>query len=317
MARTRSPVVEALHALADDPRTQAEYAAGLLGERHGKDVLLAALAVLAEYGYPAARPALLRLYATQAADKGVRDQGGYFRRALLAALQPIARPEDVALLVQAVLTYERWPPDFAEDAVLVRAAGLVALNRVDEQLARYHAARLLVDPFVQPMSGEPAVTAARVLGAHGASTTLWMYVLEEHPASLGEVTAECLRQLTELPAALVPLLVERLGGAASAAVRLGLYHLLIHHGEGPQACDYLQRELETLRDEDVYRYLVLTMAASGQAALHETLLAVAPGTTDRRKIVILAEACTLLAPVPAFVRMGDTLRKRLAAGPRK
>jgi hypothetical protein len=313
MPKPRSPVIEQLHALEHDPRSQAEYAAGLLGGRHGKDVMLPALAVLAEVGYPPARPALLRLYGEAAANKGVRDQGGYFRRALLDALRPIARPDDLALLVQAVLTYERWPPDFAEDAVLVRAAGLVALNRVDEQQARYHAARLLVDPYVQPMSGEPAATAARLLGAHGELTTLWMYVLGDHPAHLGEVAAECLRQLTELPAVLVPLLVERLGASSSPSVRLGLYHLLIHHREGPQERTYLRREMAELRDPDVYRYLAMTMAASGSVLLHEDLLAVAASTTEPRKVAILVEACALLQPAAPFVRMGAELRKRLGA----
>ena len=39
----KSPVVEQLHALADDPAAQAAFAATVLSGQHGKDIMQAAL----------------------------------------------------------------------------------------------------------------------------------------------------------------------------------------------------------------------------------------------------------------------------------
>jgi hypothetical protein len=312
MPKPKSPVVEQLHALAGEPQRQAAYAAELLAGKHGKDVMQAALAVLADNPDPAARDAILRLYAYYAANKGVRDQGAYFRRALLDALRPIARRADADLLAQAANTYEFWPPDFAEDAVVLRAAGLIALAEVDEETARFHAARLLVDPYVQPMSGEPAASAARVLGALGELTVLWSYVMAEHPPQLAEVVAECLRQLVAVPEPLLAGLIERFGAQAPLASRLGLVHLLIHHAGGPQGRDYLRRQLQETRDSDVYRYIVMSMVASAREPLLADLLESAKTVQNREKLAVLAEAFDLLAHQPQFRAEAQSIKRRLA-----
>jgi hypothetical protein len=317
MAKPKSPVIEQLHSLAADPPQQASYAASLLDGKHGKDILQAALAVLAEHPQHSAREPILRLYAHYAANKGVRDQGGYFRRSLLEALRPLARRDDAELLAQAAATYEFWPPDFAEDAVLLRAAGLVALAEVDDEAARFHAARLLVDPYVQPMSGEPAVTAARVLGALGELTVLWSYVMAEHPPQLAEVVAECLRQLLTLPVSLLPGLIERFGPQTPLTSRLGLVHLLINHQAGPQGRDYLLRQLQETRDADIYRYIVMSMVAAGREPLLADLLESAKTLQDRNKLAVLAEAFDLLAHQPQFRQGAATIRQRLTAERRR
>ena len=101
MVKIASPVIEQLHALAGSPQQQAAYAVELLAGKHGKDIMQAALAVLADNPDPAAREPILRLYAYYAANKGVRDQGAYFRRSLLDALRPLAVRADAELLAQA------------------------------------------------------------------------------------------------------------------------------------------------------------------------------------------------------------------------
>lgn len=307
----KSPVIEQLHALADDPAAQAAYAASLLGGQHGKDIMQAALAVLAERPDPAAREPILRLFARYSADKGVRDQGAYFRRSLLDALRPLAVRADADLLAQAAASYEFWPPDFAEDAVLLRAAALVALAEVDEEQARFHAARLLVDPYVQPMSGEPAMTAARVLGILGEQTVLWSYIFGQEPPRFPEVTGECLRQLVVLPESFLPALIERYREKPPSPVLLGLVDLLINHHSGPHGREYLVRQLQAARDADIYRYIAMTMVASGKPPLFEDLLAHAKATQDKRKLVILADAFDLLAHQPQFRTTAADIRRRL------
>jgi hypothetical protein len=307
----KSPAVEQLRALAGDSPGQAAYAVTLLGGQHGKDVMQAALGVLAEYPDPRAREPILQLFARYAADKGVRDPGAYFRRALLGALRPLAVRTDAELLAHAAATYEFWPPDFAEDAVLLRAAAIVVLAEVDEDLARFHAARLLVDPYVMPMSGEPNVSAARVLGTLGEQTVLWSYIFRDPGQTLPEVTAECLRQLTVLPESLLPALIARYREKPPAAVLLGLVDLLIQHQTGPHGREFLQQQLQGTRDADVYRYIVMSMVAAGKAPLLDDLVSLAQATQDKRKLMVLAEAFELLAHQPQFRRAAADIRRRL------
>lgn len=307
----KSPAIAELHALADDPAAQSAYAVTLLGGQYGKDIMQAALAVLAERPDPAARAPILQLFARYAADKGVRDQGAYFRRLLLDTLRPLAVRADADLLAQAAATYEFWPPDFAEEAVLLRASALVALAEVDEEPARFHAARLLVDQYVQPMSGEPSITAARVLGILGEQTVLWSYIFRDGTQTLPEVTAECLRQLTDLPATLLPALIERYREKPPAAVLLGLVDLLINHRTGPHGRGFLQEQLQKTRDADLYRYIVMSMVASGKGPLLDDLVSLAQATQDKRKLAVLAEAFDLLAHQPSFRAAAAGIRRRL------
>lgn len=319
----KSPAVQELHALAGDPAAQAAHAAQIVaecaaqpGKRHGKDALAAALKVLAERPAPQAHAALLELLRYYGGDKGVRDQGGYLRRLLLETLRPVAVHADALVLEQAASTYEFWPPDFAEDAVLLRATALVVLAEVDDESARYHAARLLVDPYVQEMSGEPAVSAARVLGALDELRVLWSYAHSEVPASRSEVLAECLRQLVGLRTELVPALIERFGKDARGPVQLGLVHLLIYHHAGPQGRPYLRRLLQETRDLDIYNYVVMSVVASGREPLLDDLLEAAQSATDRGKLQVLAEAFDLLRHQPRCAAMAQTLRTRLAGAKR-
>jgi len=319
MSTKSSAAVVALRALADDPSAASAFAVTILESNQSKDVLMAALRVVAEHPTEAARPVLRRLYDRYSRDKGKHDQGGYFRRVVLDAARNVARPADAGWLAQACETYEFWPPDFAEDAVAIRAAALVALAEVDEEQARYQAARLLVDPFTARMTGEPAVSAERVLGALGETLPLYLVVCQNMPHErtegaatlLPEVVAECLRQLTSLPGPLVTGLLARYATTASAIIRMGLFDLLLNHREGPLAREYLVRCLDTTTDIDIYRYLVLSIVAVASEALLTDLRQAAYRERHRAKQEILLEAATILAQRPEFSELTANLRSKL------
>jgi len=311
----------ALRALADQPEAASALAVTILEGNHAKDVLLAALKVLATHPTAAARPALRKLYDRYSRDKGKHDQGGYMRRAVLDTLREVARPADAEWLAQACATYEFWPPDFAEDAVAIRAAALVALTEVDVELTRYHAARLLVDPFSARMTGEPAATAARVLGALGETLPLYLLTCQNMPYErvavsatvFPEVTAACLRHLTTLPAALVEPLLAHYAATPSAIIRMGLFDLLLNHAEGPQGQPYLTRFLEETTDIDIYRYLVMAIVLAGHEGPLDDLRRVAYRERRRPRQEILLEAATILAHRPEFGELAGFLRKNMSA----
>ncbi|MGL4650922.1 MAG: hypothetical protein ACRC1H_16050 [Caldilineaceae bacterium] len=218
-----------------------------------RDTLRAALKVLASAPPPDAREPLVNLFTRFAANGGAHDYGCYIRGDALRALRPIVTAAELPLLEMAATTYEFPPPAFSEEAALLRSAALPLLAEVDENLARFHAVRLLVDPFTDRMSGEPAVTAARTLAIMGDTLPLYQFVHDAAHAGSHEVIAEALRGLRTIPPRLLPPLLDSLSrplgerpGATRAAsspvpmsVRVGIIDLLLEHVDGPQQVNYL------------------------------------------------------------------------------
>ena len=286
--RTGSALQE-LQRLADRPADQAALAVRLVEKERNAEVVLAAVKVLAERADPAARPALLGKYAWYEANGARRDPGGHVRAAILVALRPVVQPADVPLLERAAATYEFL---FGEAAAELRAAALLTLNRVDDGLAGYHGVRLLLDKHTDMMTGEPALTAVRVLAYGQQFLPLYAYVMRAE-AGAGEVVGECLRSLTALPASLLPAIVERYRESDDEIVLLGLFDLLLEH---EAAADYRGLILEFLRTTtlvNIYRYLVTTLVAGGDAAMIGELKALARAERDRQRLEILQTALAL------------------------
>jgi len=293
-----------LRRLAADADAQATYAVTLLTPRTPRSGLQAALAVLQRNPQPDARNGLLAVYAHVDADGPRRDPGGYLRRALLNALRPIALPADTALLLRAVTTSERMPPSFEDEAVTLRSTALVILNQVDDGLAAFHAARLLEDPNTDKMSGEPALTAARVLASQENLLPLYAYAMRDGSPVWPEVVGECLRSLTAIPVSLLPGIVERHGQSGSTIILVGLCDLLIGHSEGPQQADLLRDLLATARDEDLTRYLALALLTSRDEQLLQLTLEAAQLETRPTHIAALCEA---LDPYAHDPQVGEAL----------
>jgi len=170
VAKIRPTVkLERLRGLADQPAEQVDYALELVETEDNPDVVQAALDALADTPDARVRRALLDRFTRDADGAGGGDSDCYRRVALLQALRYRAQRDDASILERGVTTYEFKPPFYPDDptrgdvAAGLRSVALVTLNEVDETLGGYHAARLLIDRYTSPMSGEPAVTAARVL----------------------------------------------------------------------------------------------------------------------------------------------------------
>jgi hypothetical protein len=333
---------------------QAAYALALLkpvGRKETRrDTLRAALKVLRTAPLEEARPALVQLYERYARNGGALDYGCYLRNDSLRALRPIVTADELPLLEQAATTYEFPPPTFAEEAGLLRGTALLLIAEVDDALARYHAARLLVDPYSDPMSGEPAATAARMLGALGESLPLYQYVCGgAHigpPEVPGEVLGEALRGLRSLPVRLISPLVEllrrpegerpgvsrsaaagrsRSGGRAPtagragaetlpAAARVGLIDLLLEHDAGPQRTDYLLDELRSGPPE-LARYLLAAAVAAaltrGQGELLNECIELLRFERRPERVALAADALEAGTTIPA---VADLLQRWSSAG---
>lgn len=302
--------LQQLRALASDPRAQAAFAVTLLTLRNGAEVILAALQILTSTPYPPARDALLALYADYGGRNEKRDPAAYLRAAILRALRAIVLPADGPFLAQATATYVFPPPEFKEEGAMLRAAALLALAEIEDELTRYHAVRLLANEHTDTMSGEPALTAANVLATQGEILPLYFYIMQDGARVLPEVVSTCLSNLTTLRADLLPGILERYAESQNEIVLVGLFDLLLNHQAGLQETTFLTHFLQQSQQLDAYRYLVVTMVTSGkpdvlQLLINGSLLGVA-----KAKVAILREAMTLVpATDPSVIQFIDQLNR--------
>lgn len=292
--------VQQLRALAGDPRAQGAFAVTLLTPRHGSEAILAALQILTSTPHPPARDALLALYADYGRNEK-RDPAAYMRAAILRALREIVLPTDVPFLSAATATYVFPPPDFKEEGAMLRSAALLALAEIEDELARYHAVRLLANEHTDSMSGEPALTAAKVLATQGEILPLYFYSMQDGAHVLPEVVSTCLSHLTTLRTDLLPGILDRYAESKNEIILVGLFDLLLDHEAGLQGAEFIANFLQQSQQLDAYRYLVVTMATSGKPDVLLLLMDSARLGVAKPKVAILREAMTLVPATDAAV----------------
>lgn len=268
----------ALKALAHDRAAQSEMAAQLLNPRKGLAVVQAALDVLIEHPQPHTRDALLELYDYYRAHEN-RDPACYVRSKIVLALRPVAEIRDLPFFWYAAETYVFPPPQFAEEGGLLRANALLVLGDLDDAVARYAAARLLVDEYTAEMSGEPAVTAAQLLAGLDEHLPLYLYVMQSPQRIVPEVGAEALRGLANLSQPMLDQVIDRFIRFATAqpatsqpaedehrlspTLLAGFFDLLVACDPIPDAGrDYLVGFLRGPAPLDLYRYLTTLLVTT-------------------------------------------------------
>ena len=244
-----------------DKDAQVELGLVLLGRAGNPEAIASAVGMLGDSADPRIRPVITQKYSTLNAQPRRRDSGCFQRTALVRALRGRASADDVSLLETALWTVEiigRF--DAATD---LRAAALVTLNDLDGRLAGFHAVRLLGD--AHEMSGEPAVTAARLLALR--EELLPMYGLVAAGGGTPEVRAECLRGLTSIPASLVNRLLEQYHDEKDSTVLVGLFDLLLGHASRAEFAGFIASFLDRTQSTDLYRFVVNSIVASRDPVL--------------------------------------------------
>ncbi|MGE5595781.1 MAG: hypothetical protein ACM3S1_07060, partial [Hyphomicrobiales bacterium] len=218
---------------------------------------------------------------------------------------------DLPLLEAAANAFEPTPQSASAPATL-RAAALVAILDVDPGVAAYHAAAHLGD--ADRMSGEPAVTATRVLAAAGNEVALVQCILAgKRPELSGgepEVLAECLRQLREVPAGVLQSVVDGAMSDGREVVRLGLCDLFVHHRPEPLLLEAAKRFLRETRDLELYHYLAASIVAERREDLLDVLSATAAEESDPAKLRVLEEALAVRETDPAVAGVLALVRRR-------
>jgi hypothetical protein len=271
---------------------QAELGMALLTRAKNPEAIASAVGMLGENADPRIRQVIAQKYETLNAEPRRRDSGCFQRTALVRALRGRATTDDLGLLETALWTVEiigRF--DAASE---LRAAALVTLNDVDGSLACFHGVRLLSD--AHEMSGEPAVTAARLLAMR--EQLLPLYGLVANGGGTPEVRAECLRGLTGLPISLVRRLLEQYRDEKEATVVVGLFDLVLGHPSRSEFAEFVASFLDRTQSIDLYRFVVNSIVASRDPVLIALLRrADGPGETSPKGMV-LREALQLMKPPP-------------------
>jgi len=307
--------LDRLRALRNDRGRLREFAAELLGQTDSPEILPAVLDILAQQPGSDLREGLHARYAALEPSQKKRDPGGFLRAAIIRALQGTASPEDVPLFERAIATYEPTPADTNGPAVL-RAAGLVALAGIDARGAALHAVPLLAQAErSSAMTGEPALSAARVLAALGEDTALYLFAELGLTNPLGtnpEVVAEAIRALTALPAAhLLPLF--GLATHSDTVVEAAFIDVVVEHVPDDALTSWLAQALRTTRSDDLYAFAVTSMVAKHGDHLLGLLEGLAASETVLARLKTLDSSLALLSADPRVRASLATVRAKLPA----
>jgi hypothetical protein len=154
-----------------DPDRAHAFALDLIARERAHRALEPALALVAEAARPESRPALRARYFDLAEHGDRYDQDCALRVLLVRALASIESRDDRDVCENAIATVQiRMGVDVAQN---LRAEGLLLLALIEPELADFRAVELLADPHTSTFSGEPAVTAVRVLAKRGHYLPVW------------------------------------------------------------------------------------------------------------------------------------------------
>lgn len=239
---------------------------------------------------PRLRDVLLERY-DQLARQPKKDPGAELRATLLDALRPLATAADRDLLERAALTFEFGWGTRPENASRLRGAALLGLNQLDPALADWYAVRLLADQHTEAMSGEPALTAVRLLAAHGQVQPLYLLALggSGHP----EAVAESVRSLQPAPAAAVSGLADLLWERGIQPEIVALVDLATTHPDAAAFAPFMRRLLLRTDDLDLLRFAAAQSVASRRPVLVRALTEAAEETTEPDRRQFLREALSL------------------------
>ncbi len=275
------PSQKALHdqlKQASDPADQRDRALDLLAATRSREYVDAALRVLLrdEVRDLLTRDhrAVLREKALYYFDNEDKDSGGLIREQITRLLMVINHPDDLGIYARGVATYHRQP--VTDSAQNLRAAALVAMVGVDQTLAAVHATRLLGELDTSVLSGEPSVTAIKVLASGGNLLPVYMFVMRQGVPFIecgnGEMVASALAALADeaFPRRAFAAIAREHAALDVPVISGGLAEAIIAH-QIDDLYPLLEQMLTTTRHADLVRYVAIEMAAARDKALIDLL----------------------------------------------
>ena len=292
--RTADTLLEELEGLDVDPVRQRDFAFELLTSNRRPSIFLPALTIVGDPRNHDERDAMLSLYGWLNEGGTTRDLNAGTRIRILKALRSAELHAPLDILLRAVHTVEHAPPGGLDEAAGLRAAALVSLVDINDELAGYHAARLLVDHETSQFSGEPAVTAATVLATLSRLEPLYAYVMRT-PQGQSEVIAEALHALVGAPETIVREVVEHLLAFDDEPVVASVFELVLRRDD-QQWTALIRSFLAGEQRPNLHRYVATTVAAERRPWQIDLLRERVAIETAPKRLAILAEALSLFDP---------------------
>jgi hypothetical protein len=140
-------------------------------------------------------------------------------------------------------------------------------------------------------SGEPARTAIQTLAAQQNLAPI--FGLASWGNAIGEVIGDALRNLVDLPASLLPILIEQYRDSEDEQIVLGLFDLLLGHATRDSWVNELTLFFRTTALIDLYGIIAMQIVGSRSEVLIGMLRNLAEIEQDREKKALLDHALEL------------------------
>jgi hypothetical protein len=282
--------VDRLRALRSSPRALHDFAMEILAEEGSPELVKLALESLGEEIRPDDGPILRQIYNDFDVDGVKKDPGGNVRVEVLKALWHLRSGDDLALALRARNTSERT---LQANGEMIRAAGLALLGALDPSRGCLEAVLVLGRDDSHPltesshMTGEPALTAVRLLG-------------------------ETLRGLASLAfATLEPILVD-LASREDDGLLVAVCDVLVELLPSPGLAPIVRKLLDSPSRGEVYEFLVSSIVASRRMDLIELVLESLPTEMSQKRLRSALEALRLAPRTPTVESAITELEARLA-----
>ena len=306
--------VDRLRALRADSAALHDFAIEVLGDEGSPELVKLALESLGEQIRPADGPILRSLYDDFDRAARTRDPGGAVRVEVLKALWHLRSGEDVALAMRARSTRERTPQGNGE---MIRAAGLALLGALDPAKGCLEAVLVLgrddADLLVasSPMTGEPALTAVRLLASQQETNALLFYLLSGK-APTSDVVGETLRGLTSLDFPTLEPVLMSLVQREDDGLLVAVCDVLVELPPSPGLAPLVRKLLDSPSRGEVYEFLDSSIVASRRMDLVELIIESLPTEMSQKRLRAALEALRLAPKTAELESALATLETRLA-----
>ena len=301
--------VDRLRALRSDPALLHDLAMEVLADEGSPELVKLALQSLGETVRPSDGPILRDVYAYFAASGPKRDPSGPVRVEALRALWHLRSADDRGIAIDAARKFESGVNGNGE---MIRAAGLALLGVLDPERAAYAAAWAVASGDANEFSGEPSLTAVRLLAVLGETRLLLGLAIAPSTVN-ADVTAEVIRSLAPVPMEYLESVFEELSGSENEAIIVALADLASSLPASPSVTRLVGDLLSRAPQPEVYAFLASTIVASRRPELVGVLIESLPREMSQKRLRSALEALRLAPKDAATERAIGELEARLAS----
>jgi hypothetical protein len=272
-----------------DSERAAQVATEIVSAERVHRALEPALKLLEQDPPAEARQPLRSRFFDLAEDGLHRDVDCELRTSIVRILRALDSRSDEDVAEAGVRTVQPTPPSGKDVAQPLRAESLLLLAQHDETRADYFAAEMLSDPHTSEFSGEPAVTAIRLLDRRRQWLPIW--ALARRPGLQVDLLAQAFAALREAPSDLqVEAMSEHLrtaiaGGEEGEPVALVAAEAIVLNAlaGGYELVVALLRDTGNV---NLFRYLASVVLRSGSADLQARVAALRDAIAAEKRQVL-------------------------------